>query len=113
MSIQTLQLGTDRRTGDFGADLWKKCRSFLEPEHDRANEPGRPAVCFSGDSVRLMKECRRAPHPPGQDRRRRCKATHAENNLRFKFAIERSANGKAAGKSPQKTEHGGRIKRRQ
>src|SRR6266403_4111580 len=111
MSIQPLQLGPDWRAGDFGPDLWKKCRSFLEPQHHGANEPGRPTVCFSRDGVRFMKERRRTTHPARQHWRRRGKAAHAENDLRFEFAIERSTDRKAAGKSPEKTEHGGRIKR--
>ena len=50
-SIQTFQLGSDRRAGDFCVGFWKKRRAFLEAKHDRAHHSCGQSVRFPGDGV--------------------------------------------------------------
>ena len=112
-SIYPSEFVASRRAGDFGAHFRKERGAFLEAKQDSTHHSRGKPVRFSGDCVRLVNKSRNATHAPGQDRSGRSESAHAEDNLRFEFAINGAAKREALAKPPDESEDHGRKRRRQ
>ncbi len=112
-SIYPSEFVANRRAGDFGAHFRKERGAFLEAKQNSTHHSRGKPVRFSGNRVRFVNKSRNAAHAPGQDGSGRSEAAHAEDNLRFEFAIDGAAKREALAKSPDEPEDHGRKWRRQ
>ena len=78
----------DGRAGDLAPARRKVPRAILESEQHARDEPPVEPVRLAGDRVRFMDECRQLPLAPGEDRRGRGEAAHAEHGIRLEVRAE-------------------------